>query len=281
MAGLDRREEVWSALNAVTDPEIDESVVSLEFVTEVTIDSSNRVEIDFRLPTYWCAPNFAFLMASDMRDAVTALGWVKDVSVRLFDHFSADLINRSVALRQDFRDAFPGETDDDLSAIRLKFLGQAFERRQELLLQYLMARGYGPEWIARAGLSELIGLELDQQGIALRNLYLFTRRKIDPNAEENALAFTTQDGMPLNGPELKSYLRKIAATRRNAEFNGFICRSLLSERVKRSQSENPEVSGEISVPGKKSTPASAVKEGISFTKGAPIRRPLGSFGELR
>jgi metal-sulfur cluster biosynthetic enzyme len=264
MAGLDRREEVWSALNAVTDPEIDESVVSLEFVTEVTIDSSNRVKIDFRLPTYWCAPNFAFLMASDMRDAVTVLEWVKDVSVRLFDHFSADLINRSVALRQDFRDAFPGETDDDLSAIRQKFLGQAFERRQELLLQYLTARGYGPDWIARASLSELIGLELDQEGIALRNLYLFILRRMEPDAGEEALAFITQDGMPLNSQELKSYLRKIAATRRNAEFNGFICRSLLSERVKRTQSENPAVSGEISVPEKESIEASAVKEGISF-----------------
>jgi metal-sulfur cluster biosynthetic enzyme len=264
MAGLDRREEVWSALNAVTDPEIDESVVSLEFVTEVTIDSSNRVKIDFRLPTYWCAPNFAFLMASDMRDAVTVLEWVKDVSVRLFDHFSADLINRSVALRQDFRDAFPGETDDDLSAIRQKFLGQAFERRQELLLQYLTARGYGPDWIARASLSELIGLELDQEGIALRNLYLFILRRMEPDAGEEALAFITQDGMPLNSQELKSYLRKIAATRRNAEFNGFICRSLLSERVKRTESENPAVSGEISVPEKESIEASAVKEGISF-----------------
>jgi metal-sulfur cluster biosynthetic enzyme len=264
MAGLDRGEEVWSALNAVTDPEIDESVVSLEFVTEVTIDSSNRVEIDFRLPTYWCAPNFAFLMASDMRDAVTALEWVKDVSVRLFDHFSADLINRSVALRQDFRDAFPGETDDDLSAIRQKFLGQAFERRQELLLQYLMARGYGPDWIARASLSELSGLELDQEGIARRNLYLFILRRMDPDAGEEALAFITQDGMPLNSQELKSYLRKIAATRRNAEFNGFICRSLLSERVKRSQSENSALSGEIPAPEKKSIGTLAVKEGISF-----------------
>ncbi len=77
MACLDRREEVWSALDVVTDPEIDESVVSLDFVTELKIDSSNRVEIEFRLPTYWCAPNFAFLMASDMRDAVTALEWVR------------------------------------------------------------------------------------------------------------------------------------------------------------------------------------------------------------
>jgi metal-sulfur cluster biosynthetic enzyme len=235
MAFPDRREEeVWSALDTVTDPEIDESVVSLDFVTEVTIDSSNRVAIDFRLPTYWCAPNFAFLMASDMRDAVTSLGWVRDVSVKLFDHFSADLINRSVALRQDFRDAFPGETDDDLSAIRQKFLGQAFERRQELLLRYLSTRGYDGDWIASVLLSELVDLPLDQEGISLRNLYLFIRRKIDPNAGENALAFITQDGMPLNSQELKSYLRKIAATRRNAEFNGFICRSLLSERVKRS-----------------------------------------------
>ena len=230
----DRTEEVWSALNSVTDPEIDESVVSLEFVTGVTIDSSNRVAIDFRLPTYWCAPNFAFLMASDMRDAVTSLEWVSDVSVKLFDHFSADLINRSVALRQDFRDAFPGETDDDLSAIRQKFLGQAFERRQELLLRYLSARGYGGDWIASVLLCELVHLRLNQEGDSLRKLYLFIRRKIGPNAGENALAFITQDGMPLNSQELKSYLRKIAATRRNAEFNGFICRSLLSERVNRS-----------------------------------------------
>ncbi|HXL26225.1 MAG TPA: iron-sulfur cluster assembly protein [Chthoniobacterales bacterium] len=233
MACLDRREEVWSALDAVTDPEIDESVVSLDFVTELKIDSSNRVEIEFRLPTYWCAPNFAFLMASDMRDAVTALEWVRDVSVRLSDHFSADLINRSVALGQDFRDAFPGETDDDLSAIRQKFLGQAFERRQELLLQYLMARGYGPDWIARARLSELIGLELDQEGVALRNLYLFILRRMDSDAGEEALAFTTANKRPLDNRDLRTYLRKIAATRRNAEFNGFICRSLLSERVKR------------------------------------------------
>ena len=182
MAFPDRREEVWSALDTVTDPEIDESVVSLDFVTEVTIDSSNRVAIDFRLPTYWCAPNFAFLMASDMRDAVTSLEWVRDVSVKLFDHFSADLINRSVALRQDFRDAFPGETDGDLSAIRQKFLGQAFERRQELLLRYLAARGYGGDWIASVLLFELIHLRLDQEGDSLPKLSLFIRPKIDRNA---------------------------------------------------------------------------------------------------
>src|ERR1700730_14150057 len=232
---LPRTKEVWSALDTVTDPELDESVTALKVITSVQVGEESQVRIAFRLPTYWCAPNFAFLMASDMRDAVTSLEWVRDVSVKLFDHFSADLINRSVALRQDFRDAFPGETDGDLSAIRQKFLGQAFERRQELLLRYLSARGYGGDWIASVLLFELVHLRLDQEGDSLRRLYLFIRRKIDRNAVEHALAFITQDGMPLNSQELKSHLRKIAATRRNAEFNGFICRSLLSERVTRSR----------------------------------------------
>jgi metal-sulfur cluster biosynthetic enzyme len=92
MVDSNRTQDVWSALGTVTDPEIDESVTSLEFVTSVRIESGNKVHIEFRLPTYWCAPNFAFLMASDMRDAVAELPWVENVTVRLLDHFSAELI---------------------------------------------------------------------------------------------------------------------------------------------------------------------------------------------
>src|SRR5580704_14276321 len=163
-----RTQEVWSALDTVTDPELDESVTSLEFVTSVQIQEGNDVRIEFRLPTYWCAPNFAFLMASDMRDAVTELPWVEKVTVELLDHFSADLINRGVALKQDFRDAFPGETDDDLSAIRLKFLGKAFERRQELLIRHLLANGRDPAWITAVSLRELMSLPLEAEGARLR-----------------------------------------------------------------------------------------------------------------
>jgi hypothetical protein len=50
------------------------------------------------------------------------------------EDLAAELISRGVARKQDFRDAFPGETDDDLSTLRQKFLGQAYQRRQELLL---------------------------------------------------------------------------------------------------------------------------------------------------
>jgi metal-sulfur cluster biosynthetic enzyme len=225
-----RREEVWSALSAVTDPEIDESVAALEFITALEIEGQHRVKIEFRLPTYWCAPNFAFLMASDMRDAVAELPWVEDVSVRLLDHFSADLINRGVALKQDFRDAFPGETDGDLTELRKKFLGKAFERRQELLVRHLLAAGYEPAWITQVTLGELMRQPLDTKGVGLRNLYVFIWRRIRPDSGEQGLAFTTVDGKPVEPGEFRTYLRKVAGVRRNADFNGLICRGLLAAR---------------------------------------------------
>src|SRR5580692_6359932 len=230
MTNGNHTQQIWSALDTVTDPELDESVTSLEFITLVEVQSESNVRIEFRLPTYWCAPNFAFLMASDMRDAITELDWVTDVSVRLVDHFSAELINRGVARKQDFRDAFPGETDDGLFALRQKFLGQAYQRRQELLLKHLFGNGYDPTLIIRLLLSDLLSLALDQPGTALRTLYLFVWRKIHPGAGEDAIAFATLEGTPVDAHDLKDYLRKIAGARRNAAFNGFICRSLLAER---------------------------------------------------
>ncbi|MFN5683896.1 iron-sulfur cluster assembly protein, partial [Bradyrhizobium sp.] len=58
-----RQTELWGALQSVMDPELDESVVELNFVTKADIDAANHVHIEFRLPTYWCAANFSFLMA--------------------------------------------------------------------------------------------------------------------------------------------------------------------------------------------------------------------------
>jgi metal-sulfur cluster biosynthetic enzyme len=225
-----RLEQVRTALDTVTDPEIDESVAALEFISRVEVSDENVVSIEFRLPTYWCAPNFAFMMAGDMRDAVMEMDWVRNVSVQLLDHFSADLINRGVALKQDFRDAFPGETDDDLASVRLKFLGKAFERRQELLIRHLLGTGCSGEWISQISLRELVGLSLDYEGTRLRTLYIFAWRRLHPEWSEANLAFVALSGDRLDPRQFSSYLRKIGGIRRNAEYNGLICRSLLAER---------------------------------------------------
>jgi metal-sulfur cluster biosynthetic enzyme len=207
----DQLEQVRTALDTVTDPEIDESVMTLEFVSSVEVSEDNDVCIEFRLPTYWCAPNFAFLMASDMRDAVAELSWVNGVSVRLLDHFSAEMINRGVALKQEFRDAFPGESDDDLNLIRQKFLGKAFERRQELLMRHLLGKGQSSEWMTELSMVELMELPLDPEGARLRMLYRFAWRRLRPEWHEGKLAFVALDGGPLD-PTYESW-QPFGATR--------------------------------------------------------------------
>jgi metal-sulfur cluster biosynthetic enzyme len=230
MGNAEQLSEVWRTLDLVTDPEIDESVKSLEFVTKVNVDSEANVKVEFRLPTYWCAPNFAFLMASDIRDAVGELRWVKRVSVELLDHFSAALINRSVALKKDFREAFPGETDGDLQDLRRVFLGKAFERRQELLAAHLLARHYTPEGLTDMRMFELADITLSTEGIGLRNLYIFIRRKVLPDHGADTPAFTTLDGAKLEPDRFAEHMRRIRGIRMTAEFNGAICRGLLAAR---------------------------------------------------
>ena len=82
----------------VHDPELDEPVTTMGFIKAVTLKGSTA-EITFRLPTFWCSANFAFLMASDMREAVEGLAFINEARVRLVDHFAARKINRGVAER--------------------------------------------------------------------------------------------------------------------------------------------------------------------------------------
>jgi hypothetical protein len=43
---VDRKAEVWGRLQTVTDPELDEPVTELEFVTRADVDADNCVHID-------------------------------------------------------------------------------------------------------------------------------------------------------------------------------------------------------------------------------------------
>jgi len=43
----DRKAEVWRRLETVTDPELDEPVTALEFVTRADVDADNCVHVEF------------------------------------------------------------------------------------------------------------------------------------------------------------------------------------------------------------------------------------------
>jgi len=219
-----RIDEVRAALDRVTDPELDESVVGLNFVTGIDVDG-DKVAVTFRLPTYWCAANFSYLMASDMRDAVAALPWVASVSVTLDEHMFVEAINDGVAAGKDFADAFPTEAQMDLSSIRLTFGLKSFERRQEALLRHLL-RSYEPAAILALHVDGLRRLKLDVEGQGLRDRYLERR----PLAGNLPLAFVTRDGAPILPETLTAYLRNVRRVGLNAEFNGALCRGLLAAR---------------------------------------------------
>ena len=57
------------------DPELDEPVTELGFVASCTVSKAGVAVVRLRLPTYFCAPNFAYLMVADAYDAVRGGGW--------------------------------------------------------------------------------------------------------------------------------------------------------------------------------------------------------------
>ncbi|MGY4299786.1 metal-sulfur cluster biosynthetic enzyme [Bradyrhizobium sp. i1.4.4] len=224
-----RTSEIWDRLHDVTDPELDEPVTDLGFVTSVEVDAMDHVHIQFRLPTYWCAANFAFMMADDMRSAATALPWVRGVSVVLGEHMYADKINRGIEQGLSFQETFGSEATGDLGEVRRTFLLKAFQRRQEAVLNHLMAEGYRPNQLVDMILAELRALPVGQEGQGLVRRYL-DRRDIVGASSESALAFMSAEGRSLQAEGLEVYVKSLRRVRVNAEFNGALCRGLLSAR---------------------------------------------------
>lgn len=223
--------EVRAALALVSDPELDESVVELGFVTKIAVDDQGGVDIGFRLPTYWCAANFAFLMADDMRRAAAALPWVTRVAVKLVEHMNDAQINQGLARGLSFDQTFGNEASGNLDEVRHIFAVKAFQRRQEKLLRHLLEADYAANELVQLGLGQLSTLPLDAQGQMLRTRYL-ERRHVVVTAEPAAsgLAFVDTAGAAVAAQALPVYLRGLRLVSVNTDFNGALCRGLLAAR---------------------------------------------------
>src|SRR6202008_3034072 len=201
----ERRDEVWDRLRGVIDPELDESVVDLGFVTYVDVEAGEEVRVGFRLPTYWSAANFSYLMADDMRLAIGALPWVGEVEVTIGEHMYAEKINEGLKRGLSFAEAFGDEADDDLGALRRTFLVKAFQRRQSALLDHLIAAGFSAAQLVDMSLKELSAADLDDTGSALRRRY-FERRGVVGEADAGR-AFVDAEGDRLQSETLGVYMR--------------------------------------------------------------------------
>ena len=217
------RAQVLEALGEVYDPELDEPITSLRFVTACEVSDGGDVEVRLRLPTPQCAPNFAYLMAADARDAVRRLPEVRDVAVMLEDHYTGDEINAAVAGEETFADAFPGETEGELDSLRELFRRKALVARQARLCEALLAEGANPERITALRVADL------PDGVEARRC-LELRDELGIARHGDAPAFVLPDGTPIAAGDLRRWLRRASLIRLSLETNGGICRSLLRVR---------------------------------------------------
>jgi metal-sulfur cluster biosynthetic enzyme len=215
-------ENVLDALGSVRDPEIDESLTDLRFVERVHVEGK-RVSVHLRLPTFFCAPNFAYLMVADAVKAVQALPEVDDVTVTLDDHFASDEINRATAAGGGFDAAFPGESVGELGELRDLFTRKAFTARQSRVCDAQLRAGRTVEELAATRLGALKGDPDVTRCIELRE-------QLGIDASPDSPAFVLADGSALDAAGLARFVRVARLVRLSLEGNAGFCRSLLATR---------------------------------------------------
>lgn len=212
------------ALGQVRDPELDEPITALGFVASADISGDGDVRVHLRLPTYFCAPNFAYLMVADAYDAVTALPGVRRAEVVLDDHFAAGAINEGVAARAGFAGSFGAEAAGELDDLRADFLRKAVLAGTDQVCRPLVDAGASPADLARLTLAAV------PPSPALDRLRRRRRELGLPSAGDAALLIDPHSGAPVALDEVPLHLRKARTTRTSLDANTGICRGMLRHR---------------------------------------------------
>lgn len=214
---------VLDALGGVRDPELDEPVTTLGFVSEVEI-FDDAVRVWLRLPTYFCAPNFSYLMVEDSREAALSVPGVERAEVMLDGHHASGEINAGVAEERGFDDSFEEETSgEDLDEIRATFRRKSFIRRQEILCRVLMSGGASPQDLANKTLDDISDSpELDA--------YLERRAELGISVSPEAPLVVDPEGRRIPEEAVVDHLRFARITRVSIEGNAAHCLGLLAVR---------------------------------------------------
>jgi metal-sulfur cluster biosynthetic enzyme len=210
---------ILAALAGVRDPELDEPVTALGFVASASIDDDGTARVHLRLPTYFCAPNFAYLMVADAYDAVTALDEVRRAEVVLDDHFASDAINEGVAARAGFMSSFEGEAVDELDNLRADFLRKAVLAGTDMVCRPLSGQDLASMTLGDVPASK----ELDR----------LRRRRAElglPAGDDAPLLIEPKTGAPIGPDMVPLHLRKAQLTRTSLDANTGICRGMLRHR---------------------------------------------------
>ena len=246
-------------LDQVLDPELDEPITELGFVRAIEL-RGDHATVSLRLPTSWCAVNFAYMMAEDVRRALLAADGIRQVTVLLGDHCAAGEIETAVNSGMPFGQAFSGEgPGDHLAALRLTFQRKGFLARQFRLLKSLRLAGWSFSAIAAFRLGEIVttgeDLAIQTKGTAAvaygaaEALRRYVERRAELGIDCGPLAplMVNSDGASLTPQLLEDHYRVARTARLSLEANGSFCRAVLAARDADARDKN-ETKGGMHVP---------------------------------
>jgi metal-sulfur cluster biosynthetic enzyme len=215
----------YNALQAVMDPELDEPITSLGFVRSLVVSPGGNVKVHLRLPTSFCSPNFAYLMASDAKDVLSKLDWTRRVVVELDDHHDSDIINAGLAADAGYRGTFGQEAEESLDELRETFRRKAHTAAMERCLTALL-RADPQRSEASLGDVTLDDLPAD----ANREALLRRRGAVGLSTAPEALVMVDHLGRGYAADDVPLALRRARSTRISIDGNAHFCRGLLRTR---------------------------------------------------
>ena len=228
-------------LQRVLDPELDESVLHLGFIESLHVYEGHAT-VAIHMPTSWCAANFVYMMAEDIRDALLAVESIHAVTIRVGDHFAAPAIETGVNAGTPFAEAFAAEGGGDLAMLRETFLRKGFTSRQEPLLRGLKDAGLTAAdiYALRIGDLSFVGdaclvrcagrqpVEVGPADTARR--YLQRRAELGLDGSPTGSLITDLQDQPLIVERLEEHVTRARPVRLSLEANGALCRAVLAAR---------------------------------------------------
>ena len=213
-----------AALAMVRDPELDTPITALGFVASCVVSGEGRAVARLRLPTFYCAPNFSYLMAADAYDALIAVPGITSAQVILEDHFAADEINAGVAAQAGFVAAFNGEAAGELADLRAHFLRKAVLAGTDQVCRPLVDAGATPSDLANLTLGSVpVSPELDRLRQRRSDLGL-------PADNSSYLLLDPATGERIPESSVPLHLRKARVTQASIEANTSICSGMFKAR---------------------------------------------------
>ncbi|QCW04851.1 iron-sulfur cluster assembly protein [Natrinema pallidum] len=241
------RVAIRDRLDRVTDPELDRSIVELEYIDRIEIDGE-RVGVDLTLPTAWCSPAFAWMMAIDARDEVESLPAVEESRITLHDHMHEAEINRGVNEGLSFAEAFP-DADGDVAAVRTELDEKARVARQYDAIEALLDAGLDAGAIVALSRDDLemtdstdtVAVYVPDRSFAVTvpnapiERYLRKARETALVSEPADPLFRTPEGDPIDAESFALVHRRGRLAQVNLSSQGGICDGLREARERRTE----------------------------------------------